>query len=492
VSDVDAPDGSGEPLAPPHPADRAHDPSLERSVDDTIAAIARLTRAERRAIGEAHRRELPLESHAEIPVRANRADPIGILTGQDVARRPELVPIRHGRMSASPFTFYRGAAAVMASDLAQVPATELGVQLCGDAHLANFGIFNGPDRRLIFDLNDFDETLPGPFEWDVKRLAASVIVAGRDNEVSDKAARKAARRAVRKYRDVMAEAAGMDPLRLHYHRLEIDALIDGLGGDVSRRQRRIVDKAQSKNSLRAFEKLTEIVDGERRIVDDPPLIMRLDILDDAARHDVRDFYEQYLASLPLARRRVIERYRLTDVAHKVVGVGSVGTLCLIVLLETGDGEPLFLQFKEATTSVLEAHVGASEFEQSGRRVVEGQRLMQAASDVFLGWARFHSQVVDRTVDFYFRQLWDGKGSADVAAMDGRALRRYAELCGGALALAHARTGDAAMISGYLGDDKTFDRAIGEFAVAYADLTESDHATHVAAIDRGDIEAIHDL
>ncbi len=472
--------------------DPARDPALHRTVDDTIGDTARLSRAERVAIGAAHRRELPLDAHAEVPALDRRRDPVGVLTEQDTDRRADLVPIRHGRMSASAFTFYRGAAAVMASDLSLVPTTELGVQLCGDAHLANFGVFNGPDRRLVFDLNDFDETHPGPFEWDVKRLAASLVVAARDNDLSDKKAAAAARAAVQGYRRTMYEIATLDPLALHYYRIEVDRALEELGDDAREQNRSALAKARRKNSLRAFDKLTHLVDGRRRIIDDPPLVTRLDVLDGDTRADVDTFFAEYLASLPLARRRVLERYRLVDVAHKVVGVGSVGTRCLIVLLESGDGEPLFLQFKQATRSVLEPYLGTSEFGQSGQRVVEGQRLMQAASDVFLGWARFDSQVEDMTVDFYFRQLWDGKGSAAIETMRGKHLGRYGRFCGGALALAHGRTGDAAMIGGYVGDGESFDHAVAEFAIAYADITERDHAAHVAAIDRGDVTAVRDL
>jgi hypothetical protein len=272
----------------------------------------------------------------------------------------------------------------------------------------------------------------------------------------------------------------------------VDALVDELEGRGRKRTEEAAAKARTKNSLRAFSKLTTMVDGHRRIVDDPPLVRRLDVLGDAERHDVRAFYARYLDSLPLARRRVLERYQVVDVARKVVGVGSVGTRCLIVLCETGDGEPLFLQFKEATASVLERHLGASEFAQAGQRVVEGQRLMQATGDVFLGWARFDSHVEGRPIDFYFRQLWDGKGSADVERFRPRGLRIYGALCGGALALAHARTGDAAVISGYLGDDDAFDRALADFARAYVDLNTADHRAHSTAIERGAVHAVRDI
>ena len=468
------------------------DPPSDRNLDDTAIRASLRTRSERRQAGEAHRREIPLESHAEIPPLGERADPIELLTDQDRSRLADLVPIRHGRMSASAFTFYRGAAAVMASDLSKLPRTTLGVQLCGDAHLSNFGVFNGPDRRLVFDLNDFDETLPGPFEWDVKRLAASVAVAARNNQVSDRKAELAARAAVTGYRRVLNEIAGLDPLAVHYYRIEFEAIMAQLDRKARERTAAAAAKASKRNSLRAFDRLTEVVDGQRRIVDDPPLVTRFDVSDDTTRDAAAAFFRQYLETLPLARRRVLERYRLVDVASKVVGVGSVGTRCLIVLLTTGDDEPLFLQFKEAAASVLEPHLGTSAFSQSGERVVQGQRLIQSAGDVFLGWAQYDSAAAGRVVDFYFRQLWDGKGSADVDAMGGNRLRLYAEVCGAALALAHGRTGDAATIAGYLGDDETFDHAIGEFAMTYVDVNERDHAAHVAAIDSGRIEVVRDI
>ena len=470
------------------PIDVAATPTL----DDAIIRTSNARRKDRRREGEALRNEVPLDSHAEVPPPDERADPIALLTRQDESRLAELVPIRHGRMSATAFTFYRGAAAVMASDLSLVPRTSLQVQLCGDAHLSNFGVFNGPDRRLVFDLNDFDETLPGPFEWDVKRLAASIVVAGRNNDISERKAEAATRAAVAGYRRVINEIAGLDPLAVRYYRIEIEDMVAQLDKKARKRSESATAKARRRNSLRAFDRLTETVDGRRRIVDDPPLLQRLGDHRQLDEDAVESFFGRYLDSLPLAWRRVLERFRIVDVAHKVVGVGSVGTRCLIVLLTTGDDEPLFLQFKEATKSVLEPYLGASEFALSGERVVQGQRLMQSASDVFLGWAQFESPVADRTVDFYFRQLWDGKGSADVDAMGPNRLRIYAEVCGATLALAHGRTGDAAMIAGYLGDDETFDDAIGAFATAYADLNERDHAEHVAAIDSGRIEAVRDI
>jgi len=460
------------------------------SAGDAVRRSATHAAAERRALGIELRREIPLEDHARVPIE--RADPVAILTAQDVHRLSTLVPIRHGRMSASAFTFYRGAAAVMADDLAAVPSSGLWVQLCGDAHLANFGVFNGPDRRPVFDVNDFDETLPGPFEWDVKRLAASMVVAARANELGDTKARRAALAAVAGYRDAMAGLAAIDPLELYAFRLETEEIIGRLKSDGRKQANKLVDKARRKNSLRAVSKLTAEVDGQLRIVDDPPLVERLPDLDDHERDDIRTFFQQYLATLPLSRRRVLERYRTVDVARKVVGVGSVGTRCLILLCQTADGDPLVLQFKEAGPSVLEAALEPSRFESAGERVVQGQRLMQAAGDVFLGWSRFTSATTGHNADFYFRQLWDGKGSLAIEALGGKALRIYGDLCGRTLALAHARTGDAAAIAGYLGDDATFDESIADFSERYADLTDDDHCRHLAAIEDGTIEARRDI
>ncbi|WP_308124017.1 DUF2252 domain-containing protein [Mycolicibacterium xanthum] len=449
---------------------------------------------ERKAEGRALRSDAPLATLAQVPAQTDRADPVSVLVGQDQDRVPELVPIRHGRMSASPFAFYRGSAAIMAADLASTPRTTgLDVQLCGDAHLSNFGLFKGPDRRLVFDLNDFDETLPGPFDWDVKRLAASVTIAARNLGIPRSKGMAATRAAVAQYRKAMAQAIPVSPLHRQYFRLDYASLIPKLGtGAQSRRSaQRAADKAAVKNSLRAFRRLTETVDNQPRIKADSPLIVRFD--EDYIEHELgrlQDFLLGYLDSLPLEHQLLLRRYRLVDVAHKVVGVGSVGTRCLILLLVTGDGEPLFLQFKEAVASVLEAHLGPSAFHQAGERVVRGQRLMQSSGDIFLGWSRYERPTDHR--DYYFRQLWDGKGSLAVEDMSPKMLQRYAALCGATLAVAHARTGDPAMIAGYVGDDETFDEVIGEFAEAYADITERDYATHCAAIDRGRIAATRDL
>jgi uncharacterized protein (DUF2252 family) len=464
-------------------------------VRPTAPLAATLTRAERRALGREARDLVPLAEHARIPDPRRRVDPVAVLTSQDATRLQRLVPIRHGRMSATPFTFYRGAAAVMAADLASVPTTPLGVQLCGDAHISNFGIFNGPHRSLLFDLNDFDETHPGPFEWDLKRLVASVVLAGRDNELTEAKAELAARAAVAGYCRTMAEAAELDPMSLRVGRLEVDAIIERLKSSAatgdSKAAKKAARRARAKNSMRAFDRLTEVVDGRRLIVEDPPRITRYEHGADHLREQTWGFFERYLTTLPAARRCLLTRYRLVDAAYKVVGVGSVGTRCLIALFVTGDEEPLFLQVKEATSSVLEAHLGPSEYPNHGERVVQGQRMMQAEGDPFLGWSR--SDPVDAEHrDFYVRQLWDGKGSAAVELMGGRRLAVYAELCGGALALAHARTGDAATISGYLGDDDVFAEAITSFAIAYADIAVVDHGAHLAAIDAGTIEVIRDI
>jgi uncharacterized protein (DUF2252 family) len=381
----------------------------------------------------------------------------------------------------------------MAADLAAGPRTDLHVQLCGDAHLSNFGLFSSPERRLVFDVNDFDETLPGPFEWDVKRLAASVVVAGRNNGLDAKANRRIVRASTAAYRRAIARASAKDPLEVFYYKLDFDQLTDELGRSTKDRKRidKTRKKAARKNSLGAFAKLTDIVDGRRVIVSNPPLIVALtDDERDSEMSLVEAFFDDYRATLYGDRRQLLDQYSLSDLARKVVGVGSVGTRCLIALFESGDGQPLFLQVKEATASVLEAHLGPSGFDQAGQRVVDGQRIIQATPDALLGYARFERK--NQTLDFYLRQLWDGKASAEVETMTTEILQRYAETCGAALARAHARSGDAAMIDGYLGDDDTFDRAIAAFAEAYADRTERDYAELTADVDAGLIEVVRDI
>ncbi len=403
----------------------------------------------------------------------------------------DLVPIRYGRMLATPFTFLRGSAAVMAADLAVGPRTDLTVQLCGDAHVSNFGVFRSPEGQLVFDVNDFDETLPGPFEWDVKRLAASVVVAGRNNGLPAKANRRMTRATVAAYREVLAAAAAIDPLELFSYRIEFDALTAKLA--TTKKSEHLAGKARKKaamhSSLGALRKLTDVVDGRRVIVSKPPLIVA--ITDEEARDEralIETFFDSYRATLAADRQLLLDRYSLTDVARKVVGVGSVGTRCLIALFESGDGEPLFLQVKEAVASVLEAHLAPSTSDQAGHRVVDGQRIVQATPDPFLGWAR-SQQEGQRPIDFYVRQLWDGKVSANIGAMTPDALAQYAATCGAGLGRAHARSGDAAMINGYLGDDDTFDRSIARYAEAYADRNDQDYAEMLAAVDDGQIAIV---
>lgn len=455
------------------------------------------TRGERSEAGRALRAGTPLELHADVGGDAGR-EPVAILRAQDAGRVSELVPIRWGRMSASPLTFYRGAAALMASDLAATAHTDLTVQLCGDAHLSNFGVFAAPDRRLVFDINDFDETMPGPFEWDVKRLSASIAVAGRTLGFGNKQCARAAAASVERYRTALAAASTFDPLDVWYFRIELDKLdkLDEFGLRAgprgSAKQVAAIEVAAAhKNRLGALAKLTEVVDGRRRIRERLPVIRRFapeELESEAPR--VLAFFDRYVDSLPTDRRHLVGHYRLTDLSLKVVGIGSVGTRCLMALFESGDNEPLFLQIKEAGPSVLERFVGHRVAGQHGRRVVEGQQLVQSAVDVFLGWSHYDGAV--GAADYYVRQLWDGKASASIDVMSPKVLTSYAELCGGVLARAHARSGDAAAISGYIGSDDTFDRAVTSFALAYARRNEDDHAAIVAAIASGELIAERDI
>jgi uncharacterized protein (DUF2252 family) len=436
---------------------------------------------------------VPLEALADAG-GAGR-DPLATLRAQNAGRVPELVPIRWGRMSVSPFTFYRGAAALMASDLAVTKHTGLTVQLCGDAHLSNFGVYAAPDRRLVFDVNDFDETAPGPFEWDIKRLAASVSVAGRSVGLANKQCARAAAASAEGYRTTLAVAAALDPLDVWYFRLELDVLGQLAGGAGRKGATKQIAAAKTaagrKNRLGALAKLTEVVDGRRRIRDRPPLVRRFPADElESELHRVRAFFARYLESVTADRRHLLLRYRVADLGVKVVGVGSVGTRCLIALLESGDEEPLFLQLKQAGPSVLEQFASERVPGQHGRRVVEGQQLVQSAVDVFLGWSHYEGE--SDTTDYYVRQLWDGKASAAVEEMGPKALRRYARLCGGVLARAHARSGDATAISGYVGDDDTFDRAITTYAVDYARRNEQDYAAVIDAITAGELPVIRDI
>jgi len=452
---------------------------------------------ERAALGKAARARTPRSAHAEWQPRDGR-DPVALLSEQDETRVPELVPIRYGRMLRSPFAFFRGAAIVMAADLADTPTTGLRVQLCGDAHLLNFGVFSAPDRRLVFDCNDFDETAPGPFEWDVKRLAASVAVAGRDHGLRRRERRRATLRSVGAYRDSMRRFATMRDIDVWYARTDVESRLAELGDHLDsgylRRIERSVAKAKSKDSVQALRKLARSTENGLRIAGDPPFVTPVEELADGAEveRQLEAVLAEYRGSLSGAHRHIAAAYRYVHAARKVVGVGSVGTRAWIVLLVGRDSEdPLFLQAKEAQTSVLEPYVGESNFDSHGRRVVEGQRLMQAASDIFLGWVTV-TGVDGSPRDFYVRQLWDGKGSADLDRMSARELGDYVSLCGEALARAHARSGDRIAIATYLGAGTRFDEAIADFAETYADQSERDFESLKRAAADGRIAAAADL
>ena len=455
--------------------------------------------AERAARGKSRRSGTPRSSHAAWEPPKDRPDPVVLLEEQSAERVPELVPIRYGRMSASPFAFYRGAAYVMASDLAGTPQTGIRVQLCGDAHLANFGGFASAERQLLFDLVDFDETLPGPWEWDVKRLAASATVAGRENGFKAKRRTAIARQLVGEYRRAIREFATMATLDVWYARAsvsDVGNLVSSQASDSQlRRFDKTVSKGRRKDSVRAFAKLAVKGDGEVRIRADPPLIVPIRDLVDGKRAlrlelAARKLLASYLSSLSGDRRRLLERYRYADLARKVVGVGSVGTRCwVILLLGRNPSDVLFLQAKEAPRSVLERFAGRSEYANQGQRVVEGQRLMQAASDIFLGWLREPPGIEDLELrDLYVRQLWDSKTSVDVAAMRPAEMGVYARLCAWTLARAHARSGDPIEIASYLGSSSVFDRAIADFAETYADQNERDHAELRHAVAAGRVQA----
>jgi uncharacterized protein (DUF2252 family) len=459
--------------------------------------VAHFTPAERAAHGKAARAEIPRSSHGQWEPSLRRPDPIALLEEQAEARLPELVPIRYGRMLTSPFAFYRGAAYIMAADLADTPRSGLRAQLCGDAHLSNFGGFAAPDRRMVFSINDFDETLPGPFEWDVKRLFASFAVAGRELGFDDAQRRAAVLAGARSYREAMRDFASMRTMDVWYARLEMQTMLERWGAAAGKRRiertEKTVAKAQTKDSLKAFTKLTEVVDGRRRIISDPPLIVPIEDLLSGETHDqlddmFRQLLRSYRRSLPRDRRRLLERFDYHHAARKVVGVGSVGTRAWIFLLTGRDeDDPLFLQAKEAQRSVLEPFLGKTEFANNGQRVVEGQRMMQAESDLLLGWDHVVGlDGVER--DFYIRQLWDSKGSADVERMDPKALAIYAEICGWTLARAHSRSGDAIAIAAYLGTGETFDKAMASFSEIYADQNERDYAALQEAVDSGRVKA----
>jgi uncharacterized protein (DUF2252 family) len=446
--------------------------------------------------GRSARAKVPRSSHAEWHPSPDRTNPVDILLQQAKTREPSLVPIRHARMLVSPFTFYRGGAAIMAADLAHTPRSGIQVQCCGDAHLANFGGFESPERIMVFDINDFDETLPGPWEWDIKRLAASLVIAAQDRTFDESVAREAAAAVVRAYRVSMREFAAQRNLEVWYTHLDLDRFVARWGAEVSKsdisRMQNNIRKARSKDSLKAFAKLTERVDGTVRIKNDPPLLERFESFapdEIVASFDAsaRQWIQTYSKSLPPDRRQILSTYRLVDLARKVVGVGSVGTRCLIGLFLGRDADdPLFLQIKEAEASVLAPHLSKSRYTNQGQRVVTGQRLMQASSDVFIGWAR--GEGVDGLQrDFYVRQLWDGKLSADLTTIDPALLHVYGQMCGWTLARAHARSGDRIAIAAYLGSGDTFDRAIVEFALAYAGQNAADYKDAQAAARDGRLE-----
>jgi uncharacterized protein (DUF2252 family) len=490
-----------------------------------VQKITHLSVGERRARGSEARDRTPPSSHAKWAPAADRPDLIALLEEQNALREPDLVPVRHGRMMVSPFTFYRGGAKIMAADLKDTPVAGLDVQLCGDAHLSNFGVFASPERRLLFDLNDFDETLPGPFEFDVKRMAASFTIAGRNNGFAKADTREATLASVRAYRKAMAGFAQMRTMDIWYAHLDEDELMAGVRaaaagtakaaksgkkakepkaaekGSGQEKAAKIAlaraeknrAKAHTRDSLQALSKLGELVDGSYRIVSQPPIVVPVRELaatygmsPDETEHVIRDQFRAYRATLQDDRRQLLERFQIVDWARKVVGVGSVGTRAFIVLLQGRDmQDPLFLQVKEATASVLEAYLPQSRYRQHGQRVVQGQRMMQAASDIYLGWTKG----LDVRRDYYWRQLRDMKGSVLVEAMLPFGLTFYAGICGWTLARAHARSGDPVAIAGYLGPGDEFDRSITDFAERYADQNEQDYQQFVTAIRAGQLAVL---
>ncbi len=460
-----------------------------------------LSRADRVARGKDARAVAALGSHAEFSPGRGR-DPVGLLLGQAQSRVPELVPVRHGRMLVSPFTFYRGAALPMAADLAATPASGLRVQLCGDAHLSNFGAFASPERRLVFDVNDFDETLPGPFEWDVKRLAASLAVAGRDNGFPAKARRKIVLAAAESYRTAMREFAGQPFLDVWYAHLDVESALREFGSEVKAKRLRefekLVAKAHTRDSTQALAKLTAVVDGKSQITSDPPMIVPIEELFSDARAEeiyalIRTVLSKYRRTLQSDRRHLLQQFTLVHVARKVVGVGSVGTRAWVALMDAADGvEPLVLQAKEAQPSVLAEYAGHSQYANQGERVVAGQHLQQAQSDIFLGWTRITNPDDGVARDFYVRQLRDWKFSVPIELMLPPGMTAYARLCGWTLARAHARSGDRIALAAYLGGSDKFDQAIADFAETYADQNELDYAALQAAVKDGKAEATTDI
>ncbi len=461
-----------------------------------------LSREQRVALGKAARAAVPRSSHAEFTPAPRRPDPVAVLESQAATRVSELLPIRYGRMAVSAFTYYRGAALPMAHDLAGTPSSGIVVQACGDAHLSNFGIFASPERRLVFDINDFDETHPAPWEWDVKRLATSLEIAARDNNYSDKNRRRIVEAGTSRYRKAMRMFAAMPALKVWYAHAEATEVQARLRNELDKSRRRnlkrTMAKARTKDNLGAMNRFAGMLDGQPRIIADPPLIVPLgDLLDDQMQREeveqgLRDIIAAYRATLEPERRVLLDQYRLIDFARKVVGVGSVGTRSWMALLIGGnEQDPLFLQAKEAGPSVLEAFTTPSEFDNCGQRVVVGQRLMQAVSDIFLGWVRVKG-IDGQRRDFYVRQLRDWKGSAEIATMTPSTMSIYGELCGWTLARAHARSGDRVAIAAYLGSSSAFETATREFASTYADQNERDYRVLVDAIASGRVAATTDV
>jgi uncharacterized protein (DUF2252 family) len=488
-----------------------------------VQRIAHPSIDERKSKGQEADTRAPVSSHAGWAPAAGRPDPVSLLEQQNITREPDLVPVRHGRMMVSPFTFYRGAAKIMAADLKSTPVAGLEVQLCGDAHLSNFGLFASPERRLMFDLNDFDETLPGPFEFDVKRMAASFLIAGRNNGFGKADSRAATLASVTAYREAMATFASMRTMDIWYAHLDEERLTKSILGEAeksakkakgkkqpkaarkqakeqdaltklaAKRALKTAEKAHARDSLQALSKLGEVADGRYRIVSQPPIVIpardlaaAYGLSPDEATKAIHEQFRSYRATLQPDRRMLLERFQIVDIARKVVGVGSVGTRAFIVLLQGRDAhDPLFLQVKEATDSVLEEHLRKSRQRHHGERVVHGQRMMQAASDIFLGWTKG----LDTSRHFYWRQLRDMKGSAMIETMAPLGLTFYAGICGWTLARAHARSGDPVAISAYLGDSNAFDRAITDFSARYAEQNEQDYEAFVKAVRSGRLNAI---
>jgi uncharacterized protein (DUF2252 family) len=482
----------------PQAAGAANRTRAGASRDPQPPRVPHLSVPERVARGKAARAEVPRSSHTGFEPKATRVDPVALLERQAKTRVPELVPIRYGRMLVSPFAFYRGAAMIMAQDLAATPRSGLTVQCCGDAHLSNFGAFASPERRLVFDVNDFDETLPGPWEWDVKRLATSMLIAAMDNGFSAKQRETVVLETVKEYRRAMREFAGMNNLAVWYSHLELDPVLQRYAKEFKprmvKRTEKQLAKARTRDSLSAFAKLTHVVDGRVEIVDQSPLVVPIAKL--ASGQEGREIFEElhqvlrrYRATLEFDRRVLLEEFELRDLARKIVGVGSVGTRCWIALLLGRDSQdPLFLQIKEAEASVLEAFLESSEFSNHGQRVVTGQRLMQATSDIFVGWLHIDAGLDGESRDFYVRQLKDWKGSAEIERMVPESMAVYGKLCGWTLARAHARSGDRIAIAAYLGGGKAFDRAILDFSQAYSEQNERDYNTLADAVKSGRITA----